>query len=159
MDREAWCAAVRGVAKSQTQLSSSTDWLTTSINHFTICLLHLIFVGQFCVLSFHFCKNVMSQHSSMFYCLCVKWVTRAQSLSNLERNDPIGHRLAGSQTLAQIQRLLLLCFTLSSGAKLGKDIKSKLHEAEGLTSPEPLLFLKKMFLKFGGLGNLLGLLH
>ena len=28
MDREAWRVAVRGVAKSQTQLSNWTDWLT-----------------------------------------------------------------------------------------------------------------------------------
>ena len=32
MDREAWSAAVRGVAKSQTRLSHWTDWLTAVWN-------------------------------------------------------------------------------------------------------------------------------
>ena len=32
MDREAWRAAVHGVAKSQTRLSNWTDWLTTEIH-------------------------------------------------------------------------------------------------------------------------------
>ena len=32
-NREAWCAAVHGVAKSQTRLSNWTDWLTSDVKY------------------------------------------------------------------------------------------------------------------------------
>ena len=35
MDKEAWCTAVHGVAKSQTQLSNWTDWLTERIHFYS----------------------------------------------------------------------------------------------------------------------------
>ena len=36
MDREAWRAAIHGVAKSRTQLSDWTDWLITIISYFLL---------------------------------------------------------------------------------------------------------------------------
>ena len=35
MDKEAWCTAVHGVAKGQTQLSNWTDWLTERIHFYS----------------------------------------------------------------------------------------------------------------------------
>ena len=40
-DREAWRAAIHGVAKSRTRLSDWTDWLTESYNHNQLTLTEL----------------------------------------------------------------------------------------------------------------------
>ena len=37
IEREAWCAVVHGVAKSQTQVTDWTEWLTLSLSLLTLC--------------------------------------------------------------------------------------------------------------------------
>ena len=46
MDREAWRAAVHGVAKSQTRLSDWTDWLTEAILRISRVVIWLDFVWK-----------------------------------------------------------------------------------------------------------------
>lgn len=83
----------------------------------------------------------MSRHNSMSYCLCVKWVTHAQSLSNLERNDPIGHRLNLKRWLRSRDCFYFVYSQLR--CQIRKDIKSKVHEAEGSLPQSTSCFLKK----------------
>ena len=67
MDREAWSAAVHEVAKSRTQLSDYTDWLTWSANKkyiytfntFVIYIFHLIVIMVYFIWLCYLLENVI----------------------------------------------------------------------------------------------------
>lgn len=90
------------------------------------------------------------------WCYSIKlWWLKFVCIRTIYSKDINTENLSG-----QIQSLLSFCFTVTSASKEGEDIKSKTQwEADGLTSPVFPLYLKRMFLKFGGLGNPLGFLH
>ena len=71
MDREAWCAVIYGVAKSQTRLSDWTELAMTSAFSWQIsvnlCLLHFVLQDQTCLL-LQVSLEVLLLHSSTLWC-------------------------------------------------------------------------------------------
>ena len=82
MDREAWCAAVHGITKSQTWLS---DWTVLTFNMNFRVTFSILFNMNFSVrFFFYFCKI---STGIFFCCLFVFWLCGMQDLSSLTRDQ------------------------------------------------------------------------
>ena len=73
MDKEAWHAAVHGVAKSQTRLSDWTDW--------TVCVCYNIYV--YVIIIRNICNNLHPAHSNVFLYIYSNNEVYNKSINNL----------------------------------------------------------------------------
>ena len=88
MDREAWRAAIHGVAKSRTRLSDWTDWLTDWLSDWCC-------VDVFWIHLFHWTEKAMAPHSSTL-AWKIPWTEEPGRLQSMLR---VGHDWATSLSL------------------------------------------------------------
>ena len=129
MDREAWCAVIRGVEKSQTWLSDSTElnWmlycititaLHNTILHYTILFYSLLYILHYTVL-YHTIAYYTTLYSiiplySILYCSLIHYMKDGDVLYSQQKQDQ-------EQTVAQTMNSLLPNSDLNWG-KQGKPL-------------------------------------
>ena len=86
MDREAWYAAIHGVAKSRTRLSDWTElnWMISNVEHLFMCLL-AVYIGVYFIYLIH---TVLWILAKVYICITISLI-KIENISFMLQNSHV----------------------------------------------------------------------